>query len=168
MLYNMEVSYSKIIGGQEMSRVAQLLRAVHAPEAKVITIGPKATVWEASKILREKQIGALPVLDEGKLVGIITERDMNSRLLAERIDPALALVVDYMTKEPFYVTPFTDLIDCVNLMKDKKIRHVPVLEKVQDGKKLVGIVSVSDILEVLLRDQTLMVQQFEAFYMNPR
>lgn len=147
-----------------MSRVAQLLKVVHAPDAKVQTISPKATVLEASKILRDKEIGSLPVLDEGKLVGIITERDMNSRILAERIDPALVTVDKFMTLNPFYVTPFTDVLDCIDLMGDKKIRHVPVL----DEGKLVGIVSVSDILRVLLRDQTLLVQQFEAYYINPR
>ena len=147
-----------------MSRVLDVLKVSHLDTEKVFTISPRATVYEVGKILQDKGFGALPVLDEGKMVGIITERDLAFKVLLDRVDPKKVFVAEYMTADPAYVSPFTNIMDCLNLMKDKKIRHVPVLEK----GKLVGLVSMRDILYALLRNQELVAQQFESYILGAR
>jgi len=147
-----------------MSRVSQLLKVAHPEDAKVQTVSPGTSVLAAAKLMRDKEIGALPVIEEGKLVGMITERDMTFRILAEGVNPSKVFVSEYMTPDPVYVSPFADVMDCLNLMKDKKIRHVPVLE----GEKLVGIVSVRDVLYALLKNQELVAQQFESYITGAR
>lgn len=146
-----------------MSRVSQLLKVAHPEDAKVQTVSPGTSVLAAAKLMRDKEIGALPVIEEGKLVGMITERDMAFRILAEGVNPSNVFVSEHMTPDPVYVSPFSDVMDCLNLMKDKKIRHVPVLE----GKKLVGIVSVRDVLYLLLREQITLSDNLTAYFLNP-
>lgn len=147
-----------------MSRVIDVLRVSHLETDKVLTVSPGTTVYEAGKILRDRSFGALPVLEEGKLVGIITERDLAFKVLLDGVDPKEMLVCEYMTTDPAYVSPFTDILDCLNLMKDKKIRHVPVLDK----GRLVGLVSMRDLLYALLKNQELVAQQFEAYILGAR
>ncbi len=146
-----------------MSRVSDLLRIAHPTNTKVYTVNPRVSILEAVRIAREKNVGALPVLDEGVLVGIISERDF-TRILGERVDPAHVTVQDYMTYNPVCVTPLTDLVDCLGLMEEYRIRHLPVLER----GKLVGIVSIRDVLFVLLKNQELLAQQFESYILGMR
>ena len=147
-----------------MSRVLDVLKVSHLDTEKVFAVSPRATVYEAGKILRDKGFGALPVLDEGKMVGIITERDLAFKVLLDRVDPKKVFVAEYMTADPAYVSPFTNIMDCLNLMKDKKIRHVPVIDK----KKLVGIVSMRDVLYALLKNQMFLAEQFESYILGAR
>lgn len=147
-----------------MSRVGDILRIAHLETEKVFTVSPRTTVYEAGRIMKEKNFGALPVLDEGKLVGIITERDLAFRVLLDGVDPKQVQVEKYMTPDPAYVSPFTDILDCLNLMKEKKIRHVPVLDK----GRLIGLVSMRDLLYALLKNQELVAQQFEAYILGAR
>lgn len=142
-----------------MSRVSQLLRE----EAVVFTIGLGDTILKAAQTLRAHNIGALPVMAGDRLVGIISERDLTFRVLAEGIDPE-ETVDKYMTINPEFVSPFTDVMDCLNLMKEVEARHVPVLEK----GKLVGIVSMRDVLYALLKNQELLAQQFESYILGAR
>lgn len=145
-----------------MTRVSQILQMSH--QTTVYTVSPWTTVLEAVRLARSMNIGALPVLDEGDLVGIISERDFSFQVLAEMIDPSKVEVNDFMTPDPAYVTPFTDVLDCLNLMKEMKARHVPVLDK----KNLVGIISMRDVLYALLKNQELLAQQFEAYITGAR
>ncbi len=146
-----------------MSRVNDLLRIAHPTNTKVYTVNPRVSIVEAARVVREKNVGALPVLDNGLLVGIISERDF-TQILSERVDPALVTVEQYMTHNPVCVTPLTDLVDCLGLMEEYRIRHLPVIEK----GKLVGIVSIRDVLFVLLKNQELLAQQFESYILGTR
>ena len=147
-----------------MSRVAQLLKIVRPEEIEVVTTSPNTTILEAAFLMKEKSIGALPVIDEGMMVGIISERDLVFKVIVDEAYTAEATVGEYMTKFPEYVTPFTDVMDCLNLMEEKRVRHVPVLDK----GKLVGIVSIRDVLYVLLKNQELVAQQFESYILGAR
>ncbi|EKD53271.1 MAG: signal-transduction protein [uncultured bacterium] len=146
-----------------MSRVSQLLKAAHS-DKNVVTVSPGTSVVDAAFILRHNNIGALPVMDDGVLVGIISERDMVFDVLANRTDPATIAVADCMTKDPACVTPFTDIMDCMKLMEEMKVRHIPVV----DNGLLVGIVSLRDILYVLWKNQELLAQQFESYILGLR
>jgi len=111
------------------------------------TITADQTVIEASRQMVANNIGAVPVLRAGELVGIFSERDIMKRVVAEGRDPARTLVSEVMTAHPLTVDIRDSIEHCMVLMKEHAFRHLPIC----DGKKLKGIVSLRDIL---LRDLT--------------
>lgn len=142
-----------------MSRVYQLLKIAHGDQFKILTVDPTITVFEVAKLFQEKHVGAFPVMEGEVMVGIISERDLVTRVLAKDLNPKTTLVKEVMTPDPNYVSPFTDIMDCMSLMKEMDVRHMPVLE----NSKLVGIVSIRDILHTLWKTQELLAQQFEQY-----
>jgi len=111
------------------------------------TITAEQTVLEAARQMVAHNIGAIPVLREGELIGIFSERDIMKRVVAEGRDPARTRVSEVMTTNPLTVDMRESIEHCMVLMKEHGFRHLPVL----DGKKLKGIVSLRDLL---LRDLT--------------
>jgi len=111
------------------------------------TVAADQTVLEASRQMVANNIGAVPVLREGELVGIFSERDIMKRVVAEGRDPARTRVSEVMTAHPLTVDIRDSIEHCMVLMKQHGFRHLPIC----DGKKLKGIVSLRDIL---LRDLT--------------
>ena len=111
------------------------------------TITAEQTVLEAAREMVASNIGAIPVLREGELIGIFSERDIMKRVVAEGRDPARTRVSEVMTANPLTVDMRESIEHCMVLMKEHSFRHLPVC----DGKKLKGIVSLRDIL---LRDLT--------------
>ncbi len=116
---------------------------------EVWTIGPKATVLEALKIMAEKDIGALIVVEEGKVVGIISERDYARKVVLRGRASVNTPVKDIMTDKVFYVTPKTTVKECQALMTEHSIRHLPVLE----NSKLVGVISIGDVVKAVIDEQ---------------
>ncbi len=100
------------------------------------------TVFEVARLMVEHNIGAVPVLQDGRLAGIFTERDLMSRVVASGKDPARTPVSQVMTDDPLTVAPNDPLETCMTLMKRHGFRHVPVCA----GRELRGIVSLRDIL----------------------
>jgi len=100
------------------------------------------TVLEVASIMVEHNIGAVPVLEEGRLTGIFSERDLMSRVVVEGKDPACTLVSQVMTEDPLTVAPNDPLETCMTLMKRHGFRHLPVCA----GRELKGVVSLRDIL----------------------
>ncbi len=121
--------------------------------SQVWSVSPEATVLEALEIMAQKNTGALVVLDEGKLVGIISERDF-ARSIA-KIGRCLIEnpVKEFMTKEVFTVNPDMLTEQCMVLMTNKKIRHLPVLVE----NKMVGLISIGDVVkaEISSKDSTI-------------
>lgn len=107
----------------------------------LITTQPDDTLVDAAGQMNCYQIGALPVYDERKLVGIITERDLTAAI-AEGIDPATTKVVEYMTEQPVIVAPDDELDVAARRMAELGVRHLPVV----DGGRLVGVLSMRDLL----------------------
>lgn len=130
-----------------MAAVRDIL-AVKGPH--VLSIGPDASVLDAAILMNEHKVGSLLVLDGGRLVGIITERDMLMRVLGRRRDPADAKVCDVMTTEVACCRPDTAVDEARGVMKNRRIRHLPVLDG--DGG-LLGVVSIGDLNAHLARDQ---------------
>jgi IMP dehydrogenase len=110
--------------------------------SEVQAIHPEATVYEAAVRMNERQIGSLAVLHEGRLGGIVTERDILLRVVAERRDPATTRVADVMTSELACCRPHTTLDEARGVMKNRRIRHLPVLD---DDGRLLGLVSIGDL-----------------------
>lgn len=128
-----------------MAKVGEVLIRVHSINDKVHTVSPKVSIREVARILKEKNVGALPVVAEGVLVGIISERDLAREVVGYDVNSYTAKVESYMTPNPITVNSDDDLLDCMDIMKKNKIRHLPVI----DDNHLVGIISISDILEIL-------------------
>jgi len=100
------------------------------------------TVLEVAKAMVERNIGAVPVLENGVLVGILSERDLMKHVVAEGRDPGSTQVKDIMTREPYTVGPREELETCMMLMRRHGFRHIPIC----DGKLLQGILSLRDLL----------------------
>src|SRR5581483_5050016 len=108
-----------------MARVRELLER-KGPH--VWTLGPKATVLQAALAMNEHRVGSLVVVDDGRVVGILTERDILVRVVAGRRDPASTAVADVMTAEVVCCSPDTTLDEARGAMRDRRIRHLPVAD----------------------------------------
>lgn len=146
-----------------MSKVSELLQATRSGKKEVFSVSPSTSILEAVRFAREKNVGALPVLDGDRLVGIISERDFAFKILAEGFGPDEFTVEDFMTCDPDCVGSSVDLTYCLSHMREKGVRHLPVV----DEGKLVGIVSLRDVLFALLERQESLSQLFEAYLRSP-
>lgn len=117
-------------------------------QQEVVTLSEHATVSEAARLMREKQVGAVMVVDDGKLVGIFTERDALFRVVAEGRDPQATRLTDVMTRDPRNIHPDKPFVDALHIMYEGGFRHVPVVE---NGRPI-GVVSARDALGPELED----------------
>jgi CBS domain-containing protein len=113
------------------------------------SIGPSASVVEAARLMRDEHIGSLPITDGDTLVGMITDRDITTRVVAEAADLATTTVGDVYSQDLISVEPDKDLAEALGLMARHQVRRLPV---VQDGR-LVGIVAQADIALILSDDE---------------
>jgi CBS domain-containing protein len=105
------------------------------------SIGTSASVVEAARLMRDQHVGSLPITDDEKLVGMITDRDITTRVVAEAADPTTTSVGDVYSQDLISVEPDNDLEDAVQLMASHQVRRLPVVE----NGRLVGIVAQADI-----------------------
>ena len=131
----------------------------HKKASTVWSIGPNATVIDAIRLMDEKNVGALPVVENGKLVGIVSERDYTRKIILKGRSSKDTPVSDIMTKEVLTVNPSTGITECMQIMTDKRVRHLPVLE----GTDLVGILSIGDVVNWLLSAQKAMIDNLERY-----
>ena len=110
----------------------------------VVSLGPQATVWEAACMMTGANCGSVLIVDTpGKLLGIVTERDLMTRVLAKALSPEKTLVSEVMTKNPHCITPETLVSDAVLIMIERGFRHLPIMGP---NGKLLGVFSVRDAL----------------------
>lgn len=126
---------------------------------EVFSVQPNVTVYNALETMFEKNIGALLVLDNGKFVGIFTERDYARKLILKGKSSKETLIREIMTEHPITVTPDTTIEECMKIMTDKKIRHLPVME----GEKLVGLISVGDVVRFIIEEQKFIIESLEQY-----
>lgn len=108
---------------------------------ELVTVSPSASITEAARLMRDANIGNVLVTDADRLVGILTDRDVTIRVVAEGMDTNKAQIGNYMTRELFTGLPDWDVEDAVDIMGEEQIRRLPILET----GKLVGIVSLGDV-----------------------
>jgi CBS domain-containing protein len=125
---------------------------------------PTATVYTALQLMAEKEIGALLVLAEGKLVGIFSERDYARKVILHGKSSAETLVSEIMTPDVVTVRPDQTIADCMALMTEKRFRHLPVVE----GDKILGVVSIGDVVKAIISDQQFVIQQLESYISGKR
>ena len=113
-------------------------------DRELFFITPDQTIAEAARYMTERNVGAVCVLEGERLVGILSERDMMKRVIAPNRDPGTTRVADVMTAKPVVVDVHEGFEKCLKVMKQANIRHLPVVE----GDKLVGLVSLRDLLQV--------------------
>jgi CBS domain-containing protein len=118
-----------------------------------------ATVFEALRLMAEKEVGALVVMDGDKIAGVISERDYARKIvLLGRTSPN-TLVKEIMTSPVAYTQPDRSIEECMAIMTDKRIRHLPVLE----DDKLIGIISIGDLVKAIIADQKFIIEQLERY-----
>ena len=123
---------------------------------EIVSVSPEATLLAALEVMADKNVGAVLVLDaEGGLAGIFSERDFVRKIIIKGRTMEATKVKEIMTSRVLYVSPETTVSDCMSLMTDKRIRHLPVLE----GGKPVGVVSIGDVIKELLREQELLINR---------
>ncbi|HEU4638541.1 MAG TPA: CBS domain-containing protein [Candidatus Binatia bacterium] len=118
-----------------------------------------STVFDALSLMAEKEIGALVVLDEARVAGIISERDYARKVILHGRASPTTRVEEIMTTHVAYTHLDQSIEECMAIMTDKRIRHLPVL---QDGK-LIGIISIGDLVKAIIADQKFMIEQLERY-----
>jgi CBS domain-containing protein len=108
----------------------------------VWSVGKDATVLDAALLMNEHRIGALVVLEEGRVIGMFTERDVLRRIVAAQRDPARTRVAEVMTDEVVCCTPETSIDEARGAMKNRRIRHLPLVD---DDRRLLGMISIGDL-----------------------
>jgi len=122
---------------------------------ELFTINSSQTVYDALVLLAEKNIGALLVMEEKKLVGIISERDYARKVILRGASSLETPVKKIMSEWIITVSPEHNLEECLNIMSEKHIRHLPVL----DGEELVGMISIGDLVKIALEEKDRLIQE---------
>jgi CBS domain-containing protein len=121
---------------------------------------PDDTVFQALKLLAEYEVGALMVMERGKIVGVISERDYTRKVALQGRSSKDTKVSEIMTRDVLYVAPDATTNQCLVLMSEKKIRHLPVIAK--DGT-VVGMISIRDIMDDIIADHEETIAQLENY-----
>jgi len=141
-----------------MKTAGQLLQEMHHD---ILSTTPDATVYDALVIMAEKHVGALLVMNNGELVGIFSERDYARGIVLKGKSSRDTPVSEIMTPQACLITinPKHTVEECLNLISDKRIRHLPVL----DGGKVVGVLSIGDLVKETIAYQRFLIDQLESY-----
>lgn len=123
------------------------------------SVSPEATVFDALKIMADGRVGALLVLDGEKLVGILSERDYARKVILLGKSSREAKVREIMSDKVLFVQPHRTAEECMAIMINKRIRHLPVL----DSEKLVGIISIGDVVKAVIDEKEFVIEQLEEY-----
>ncbi|MFF7863658.1 MULTISPECIES: CBS domain-containing protein [unclassified Pseudomonas] len=141
-----------------MKTVEQILKT-KSQHQTVYTIGPDDSVLDALKMLAEKNVGALPVVEGNQVVGIVSERDYARKLVLKGRSSAATPVREIMSAPVVTVEPKQKLDFCMNLMTDRHLRHLPVV----DNGKLLGLLSIGDLVKETITEQASLILQLEQY-----
>jgi len=140
-----------------MKTIGDILRA--KASQNVYTIAPDASVLDAIRLMAEKSIGALIVLENDKVVGIVTERDYSRKVILMNRSSSTTPVRDIMTGNVLSDRPVDDNEACMALMTEKRVRHLPVMD---DGR-LIGMISIGDLVKDIIEQQEFIITQLEQY-----
>jgi len=140
-----------------MTSVAQVLKS--KPEQVVHTIGANDSVYDAIRLMAEKHIGALVVIDGDAIVGIVTERDYARKIVLMDRSSKTTAVRDIMSPHVRFVQPDQTTYDCMALMTERRMRHLPVMH----AGKLIGMVSIGDLVKEIIAEQQFTIEQLEHY-----
>lgn len=140
-----------------MTTVAQVLQ--NKSEQAIFTIAPNETVLKAISIMAEKGVGALVVTHEDTVVGILSERDYTRKIALMERTSFNTTVNQIMTEKVLTITRTATVEDCLELMTDKHLRHLPVVE----NSKLLGLISIGDLVKAAMEDQKKLIDQLQQY-----
>ncbi|MGC4023298.1 MAG: CBS domain-containing protein [Cyclobacteriaceae bacterium] len=123
------------------------------------SVEPTTTVYSAIEQMCQKNIGGVLIVENGMLAGIFTERDYARKLILKGKSSKETLIRDLMTANPIAVSPQTSIEDCMQIMSDKHIRHLPVT----DGPKIVGMISIGDVVTFVINEQKSIIAHLESY-----
>jgi CBS domain-containing protein len=128
----------------------------------VYWVSPEDTVFEAVARLSQRHVGALLVMDGDQLVGVISERDYARRVILEHRSSESTLVKEIMTSEVFCVPESASIDECMALMTEKHVRHLPVMR----DERVVGVLSIGDVVEASIHEKDIMIEQLQKYIMS--
>jgi len=139
-----------------MKTVSELLQG---KSGSVLSVTPENSVFEALKLMADKNVGALLVMNGNALCGIMSERDYARKVILLGKSSHELAVRDIMSEKVVSVTPKQTVDDCMGLMTDRRIRHLPVL----DNGRVVGVLSIGDLVKAVIKEQQQTIQQLESY-----
>jgi CBS domain-containing protein len=142
-----------------MSPIGTINEILNQKGGSVWSIAPEAMVFDAIQMMNEKNVGALLVIDKGKLVGIISERDYTRKVALKGKSSKQTPVREILSDHLVHVSPSHTVEECMRLMTDHRIRHLPVLEK----DRIIGVVSIGDLVNWIISAQTSTIHQLETY-----
>jgi CBS domain-containing protein len=131
---------------------------------EIYSVTPDTSVYDALRMMAEKNVGALLVMSGGELAGIFSERDYARKIILKGESSQTATVKDMMTSTVVFVHPDQSIEECMALMTQKRIRHLPVFEH----ERLVGLISIGDVVKEIISDQQQMIQHLENYITGKR
>ena len=132
---------------------------LHHKGATVWQVAPEATVFDAIKLMADKNIGALPVVSRGRLVGVFTERDYTRKIALAGKTSKQTSVKEIISTDVVTVDPQESVEECMRLMTEHRIRHLPVMQ----NDEMVGIISIGDLVNWIISAQDAMIAQMESY-----
>jgi CBS domain-containing protein len=127
--------------------------------SEVWSVGPEETILNAIKLMADHEVGALLVMDQEKLIGIVTERDYTRKVALEDRSSKDALVKEIMSDRVLCARPEQTVPECMALMSDKRARHLPIV----DHKKVIGIISIGDLVKSIIREQQFEIEALQHY-----
>src|SRR3989454_5778505 len=140
-----------------MKTVTQLLRT---KGQQVLSVSPDMPVFEALGVMADKNVGALLVVEGERLVGVFSERDYARKVILKGKSSKDTPVQEIMSSHVLYVRPEQTIEDCMALMTDKRVRHLPVLE---GEERVVGVISIGDVVKDIISEQEFMIEQLQNY-----
>ena len=140
--------------------IAGSVSAILAHKGSAVwSIAPNATVFDAIQLMADKNVGALPVVENGRLAGMISERDYTRKVILKGKSSKETPVRDIMTQELVTAGAGDSVTECMRVMTEKRIRHLPVME----GSKMIGLVSIGDLVRRIISAQTATIDNLEKY-----
>ena len=131
---------------------------------RIWSVSPDAMVYDALTLMAEQNLGAVLVMDGARIAGILSERDYARKVALKGKSARETPVKEIMTKDVLFVRPSHSIEDCMALMTDKRIRHLPVME----AEQLMGVISIGDVVKAIISEHKFVIQQLESYIAGGR
>jgi CBS domain-containing protein len=151
--------FTTFLEGRRNKLMATISDILRVKGNQVWSIPPETSVLDALKVMRDKDVGALLVMEAGNIMGIVSERDFMRSVADKEKFQLAAEVQDYMTREVITIEPGQSIEECMRMMTKERIRHLPVV----DNKHVIGLISIGDVVKELISDKESLINNLENY-----